>query len=218
MDSRLRSGLRALALGYAVRILPVVGIAGFAASAYGWLRLLQWSRRPWAALGLAGVLAVLAASAAQAAMPQAEAPRIAANMSEADLAAALAQLDASMSNPAYLLLAAATCAGLAAEAAGVAASRSSLFPRPPHYSYALLAAYALALAAPLAMGPGTRLSVARIRAGLLSGSLNSSAAVSMLYSAFAPYAYAELAAVVLSLAAYAALALAFYRAEKQAGA
>ncbi|MGC9182001.1 hypothetical protein [Thermogladius sp.] len=208
--SRLRTGLRALMYGYVIRVFPVVSLAGFVVSAYGWFRLYQWFKSRALIVALVGVLAVIVLNVALALTPSQQVAGLKENMTSSEMADALVALENQLESPLTVVTVVVPSIGLLFESTGLILLRKLYSGRPPLVAPALLIAYSLLLLAPLVYLPWIEAGIRSVRESLLNGSLNTTTALSSLGQLYLPFNIVEFAVLFTSLLAYIVLAYFFY--------
>jgi hypothetical protein len=206
-----RSGFRALMYGYIIRVFPVVSLAGFVVSAYGWLRLYQYFKKKMLLPALGGVLTIVALNIALTMLPGQQSPPISSNMTASEMVDALTLLDQQLASPLTTLTIIIPAASLVMEAIGLIALRRALAGRLPVGALVLLLFYTALLSSSITLIPRVESSVRSVRDSLATGSINTTVALSMLSEAYSPYNILDFAVVFSSLLAYIVLAYAFYK-------
>ncbi|MGC9012462.1 hypothetical protein [Thermogladius sp.] len=208
--SGLRTGLRALMYGYVMRVFPVVSLAGFVVSAYGWFRLYQWFKSRALIVALVGVLLVIALNVALALTPSQQVAGLKENMTSSEMADALVALENQLESPLTVVTVVVPSVGLLFESTGLILLRKLYSGRPPLVAPALLIAYGLLLLAPLVYLPSIEAGIRSVRESLLNGSLNTTTALISLGQLYLPFNIVEFAVQFTSLLAYIVLAYFFY--------
>ncbi|WP_434731131.1 hypothetical protein WLZ34_05965 [Thermogladius sp. KZ2Tp1] len=208
--SRLQTGLRALMYGYVIRVFPVVSLAGFVVSAYGWFRLYQWFKSRALIVALVGVLAVIVLNVALALTPPQQVAGLSENMTSSEMVNALVALENQLESPLTVVTVVVPSIGLLFESTGLILLRKLYSGRPPLVAPALLIAYSLLLLAPLVYLPWIEAGIKSVRESLLNGSLNTTTALSSLGQLYLPFNIVEFAVLFTSLLAYIVLAYFFY--------
>ena len=206
-----QQGFRALMYGYIIRGFPVVSLAGFVVSAYGWLRLYQYFKKRMLLPALGGVLAIIALNIALTMLPGQESPALSENMTASEMVNALTLLDQELASPLTTLTIIIPAVSLVMEAIGLIALRRALAGRLPVGAPILLLFYTGLLSSSITLMPRVESSVRVVRDSLAAGSINTTAALSMLSEAYLPYNILDFAVVFSSLIAYIVLAYTFYK-------
>ena len=206
-----RSGFRALMYGYIIRGFPLVSLAGFVVSAYGWLRLYQYFKKKMLLPALGGVLAIIALNIALTMLPGQESPALSENMTVQEMVNALTLLDQELASPLTPLAIIIPAVSLVMEAIGLIALRRALAGRLPVGAPILLLFYTVLLSSSITLMPRVESSVRSVRDSLAAGRINTTAALSMLSEAYLPYNILDFAVVFSSLLAYIVLAYTFYK-------
>ncbi len=196
--------------GYVIRVFPVVSLAGFVVSAYGWFRLYQWFKSRALIVALVGVLAVIVLNVALALTPPQQVAGLSENMTSSEMANALVALENQLESPLTVVTVVVPSIGLLFESTGLILLRKLYSGRPPLVAPALLIAYSLLLLAPLVYLPWIEAGIRSVRESLLNGSLNTTTALSSLGQLYLPFNIVEFAVLFTSLLAYIVLAYFFY--------
>ncbi|AFK51641.1 hypothetical protein TCELL_1218 [Thermogladius calderae 1633] len=214
--SRLQTGLRALMYGYVIRVFPIVSLAGFVVSAYGWFRLYQWSKNRALILALVGVLAIIGLNVTLVLTPPQQVTGLSENMTSSEMANALVALENQLESPLTVVTLVVPSIGLLFESTGLILLRKLYNGRPPLVAPALLIAYGLLLLAPLVYLPWIEAGIKSVRESLVNGSLNTTTALSSLGQLYLPFNIVEFVVMFTSLLAYIVLAFFFYNMSRSA--
>ncbi|WP_440059720.1 hypothetical protein ACSU1N_00755 [Thermogladius sp. 4427co] len=208
---KARAGFRALTYGYLIRIFPIVALAGFIVSAYGWYRVYQGFKQKLILASIAGVALIVGFNIFATLAPSNPAPQLSENSTSTEMINALTALDRELGSPLTVLALIVPSIGLLLESLGFIELRRSGVHGLSLALITLFYVYTGLFASHLALIPGLRSSIRGVAEGLSTGALNTTRAWGVLSEAYIPYNILDFATLISSIVSYMALALAFHR-------